>query len=204
MPASDDDAGIPLVFTARKPGYVPPKEYVQFLDMGGELARLFSLKDVKALKAAVVLSKNRSMAELGIEIDETGQADEKDRDKIDDMVSGNEQLVAALYDPATCRVDENRSVFHSAKLVLADQSTGALVEVRVDGHRAYNSDVGYDSQIVTSGGGVTRLTGNLSTLCKPARCHSTSQRRPPRRPPSPPPSSPASSRCRSTRRSRAP
>ena len=38
--------------------------------------RLFSLKDVKALKAAVVLLKNRSMAELGIEIDETGQADE--------------------------------------------------------------------------------------------------------------------------------
>ena len=55
MPASEDDAGIPLVVTARKPGYVPPKEYVQFLDMGGELARLFSLKEVKALKAAVQL-----------------------------------------------------------------------------------------------------------------------------------------------------
>ena len=59
MPASEDDAGIPLVFTARTPGYVPPKEYVQFLDMGGELARLFSLKEVKALKAAVQLLKNR-------------------------------------------------------------------------------------------------------------------------------------------------
>ena len=40
MPASEDDAGIPLGFTARTPGYVPPKEYVQFLDMGGELAKL--------------------------------------------------------------------------------------------------------------------------------------------------------------------
>ena len=82
MPASDDDADIPLVFTARKPGYTPPKEYVQFLDMGGELARLFSLTEVKALKAAVQLLKNRSMAELGIAIDETGQANEKDRDKV--------------------------------------------------------------------------------------------------------------------------
>ena len=79
MSASDDDADIPLVFTARKPGYTPPKEYVQFLDMGGELAKLFSLTEVKALKAAVLLLKNRSMAELGIAIDETGQADEQMR-----------------------------------------------------------------------------------------------------------------------------
>ena len=79
MSTSDDDADISLVFTARKPGYTPPKEYVQFLDMGGELARLFSLKEVKALKAAVLLLKNRSMAELGIAIDETGQADEQMR-----------------------------------------------------------------------------------------------------------------------------
>ena len=41
MPASEDDAGIPRVITARTPGYVPPKEYVQFLDMGGELAHYF-------------------------------------------------------------------------------------------------------------------------------------------------------------------
>ena len=45
MPASEDDAGIPRVITARTPGYVPPKEYVQFLDMGGELAKLSSLTD---------------------------------------------------------------------------------------------------------------------------------------------------------------
>ena len=102
MSTSDDDADIPLVPTARKPGYTPPKEYVQFLDMGGELARLFSLKEVKALKAAVLLLKNRSMAELGIAIDETGQADEKDRDKIDDMPAGNEQLVAARSLLAQC------------------------------------------------------------------------------------------------------
>ena len=61
MSASDEDATIPLVQTARKPGYTPPKEYVQFLDMGGELAKLFSLKDVKSLKAAVQILKNRTM-----------------------------------------------------------------------------------------------------------------------------------------------
>ena len=102
MPASEDDAGIPRVITARTPGYVPPKEYVQFLDMGGELAQLSSLTEVKALKAAVLLLKNRSMAELGIAIDETGQADEKDRDKIDDMPAGNDQLVAARSLLAQC------------------------------------------------------------------------------------------------------
>ena len=68
MSASDDDASIPLVQTARKPGYVPPKEYVQYLDMGGELAKLFSLKDTKSLKTAVQLLKNRSVAVVLVQV----------------------------------------------------------------------------------------------------------------------------------------
>ena len=39
----DDDTSIPILPTARKPGYDPPIDYVQFLDVGGELAELDSL-----------------------------------------------------------------------------------------------------------------------------------------------------------------
>ena len=40
MSDSDDDTSIPTLPTARKPGYSPPIDYVQYLDMGGELAKL--------------------------------------------------------------------------------------------------------------------------------------------------------------------
>ena len=112
MSASDDDADTPLVQTARKPGYVPPKEYVQVLDLGGELAKLVSLKEVKVLTAAVALLKNRTMAELGILIDETGQANEADRDKIDDMSLGNDQLVAARSLLAQCLTIPNDMIIY--------------------------------------------------------------------------------------------
>ena len=36
----DDDTSILILPTARKPGYAPPIDYVQYLDMGGELAKL--------------------------------------------------------------------------------------------------------------------------------------------------------------------
>eukprot|EP01048_Picozoa_sp_COSAG05_P044433 COSAG05_NODE_25210_length_198_cov_29.525253_1_plen_46_part_01 len=41
MTDSDDDMSVPLVPTGRKPGYDPSLEYVQFLDAGGELIKIF-------------------------------------------------------------------------------------------------------------------------------------------------------------------
>ena len=64
MSGSDDDSSIPILPSARKPGYEPPIEYVQYLDMGGELAKLISLKEQKSLKAAAKTLKARTMAEL--------------------------------------------------------------------------------------------------------------------------------------------
>ena len=72
MSASVDDTSIPLLPSARKPGYEPPIEYVQFLDMGGELATLLSLKDLKLLKASAMAAKARTIAELSSLIDATG------------------------------------------------------------------------------------------------------------------------------------
>ena len=85
MSASVDDTSIPLLPSARKPGYEPPLEYVQFLDMGGELATLLSLKELKVLKAAAKAAKARTIAELSSLIDATGKAGIAERDKIDDM-----------------------------------------------------------------------------------------------------------------------
>ena len=102
MSESDDDAGIPLHPTARKPAFTPSKDYFQYLDLGGELAQLGSLKDQRALKAAVLAMKNRTISELSIAIDETGQAIDSDRDEIDDMPTGNDQLVAARSLLAKC------------------------------------------------------------------------------------------------------
>ena len=64
MSESDDDAGIPLHPTARKPAFTPSKDYLQYLDLGGELAQLGSLKDQRALKAAVLAMKNRTISVL--------------------------------------------------------------------------------------------------------------------------------------------
>ena len=44
MSDSDDDTVVQVHPTARRPGYDPPIEYVQFLDAGGELVKLPSLK----------------------------------------------------------------------------------------------------------------------------------------------------------------
>ena len=102
MSESDDGDNVPLHPTARKPAFTPSKDYLQYLDLGGELAQLGSLKDQRALKAAVLAMKNRTISELSIAIDETGQAIDSDRDEIDDMPTGNDQLVAArslLNDP---------------------------------------------------------------------------------------------------------
>ena len=59
-----DDADIPCFPTARKPGYEPSLEYIQFLDLGGELAKLTSLKDEKVLKAAVKTQRALKISEL--------------------------------------------------------------------------------------------------------------------------------------------
>ena len=59
MSASVDDTSIPLLPSARKPGYEPPIEYVQYLDMGGELAKLLSLKELKVLEAAAKVDSHR-------------------------------------------------------------------------------------------------------------------------------------------------
>ena len=53
MSDSDDDTVVQVHATARRPGFDPPIEYVQFLDAGGELVKLPSLKDEKKIKAAV-------------------------------------------------------------------------------------------------------------------------------------------------------
>ena len=95
MSDSDDDTVVPVHPTARRPGYDPPIEYVQFLDAGGELAKLPSLKDEKKLKSAVKTQKALKISELSSLIDNTGRADPAERDKIDDMSSGSDQIVAA-------------------------------------------------------------------------------------------------------------
>ena len=46
MSESDDDDNVPLHPTARKPAFTPSKDYLQYLDLGGELAQLGSLKDL--------------------------------------------------------------------------------------------------------------------------------------------------------------
>ena len=102
MSESDDGDNVPLHPTARKPAFTPSKDYLQYLDLGGELAQLGSLKDQRALKAAVLAMKNRTISELSIAIDETGQAIDSDRDEIDDMPTGNDQLVAARSLLAKC------------------------------------------------------------------------------------------------------
>ena len=63
------EVSIPLLPSARKPGFEPPLEYVQILDMGGELATLNSIKDIKVLKAAAKAYKARTLAELCTLID---------------------------------------------------------------------------------------------------------------------------------------
>ena len=68
----DDSASAPIVPTARRPGYDPPFEYVEFLDLGGELAELDSLKRSVTLKAAVKVLKARTIFELSSLIDATG------------------------------------------------------------------------------------------------------------------------------------
>ena len=57
----DDDTSIPILPTARKPGYAPPIDYVQYLDVGGELAKLISLKEPKSLKAAAMVGNWESL-----------------------------------------------------------------------------------------------------------------------------------------------
>ena len=49
MSEFDDDDNVPLHPTARKPAFTPSKDYLQYLDLGGELAQLGSLKDQRAL-----------------------------------------------------------------------------------------------------------------------------------------------------------
>ena len=61
MSDSDDDTSIPTLPTARKPGYSPPIDYVQYLDVGGELAKLISLKEPKSLKAAAMVGNWESL-----------------------------------------------------------------------------------------------------------------------------------------------
>ena len=101
------ETSIPLLPSARKPGFEPPIEYVQILDMGGELATLNSIKDIKVLKAAAKAFKARSIAELCTLIDATGKAGIAERDKIDDMLKGNDQIVAARSLLAKCLMQPN-------------------------------------------------------------------------------------------------
>ena len=89
MSDSDDDTVVQVHPTARRPGYDPPIEYVQFLDAGGELVKLPSLKDEKKIKAAVKTQKALKISELSILIDKTGKADPVERDRIDDMSPGS-------------------------------------------------------------------------------------------------------------------
>ena len=81
MSDSDDDTVVQVHPTARRPGYDPPIEYVQFLDAGGELVKLPSLKDEKKIKAAVKTQKALKISELSILIDKTGRADLAERDR---------------------------------------------------------------------------------------------------------------------------
>ena len=111
---SDDDTSIPTLPTARKPGFDPPFEYVQILDMGGELAKLNSIKDIKVLKAAAIAYKARTIAELCTLIDATGKAGIAERDKIDDMPKGNDQTVAARSLLAKCLMQPNDMIIFLA------------------------------------------------------------------------------------------
>ena len=108
MSDSDDDTVVQVHPTARRPGYDPPIEYVQFLDAGGELVKLPSLKDEKKIKAAVKTQKALKISELSILIDKTGRADPAECDMIDDMSAGSDQIVAAQTLLAKCLTPPNK------------------------------------------------------------------------------------------------
>ena len=74
MSDSEDETVVQLHPTARSPRYDPPIEYFQFLDAGGELVKLPSLKEVKKIKEAVKTQKSLKISELSILIDKTGTA----------------------------------------------------------------------------------------------------------------------------------
>ena len=135
MAESDDDTSIPTLPTARKPGFDQPIEYVQILDMGGELAKLNSIKDIKVLKAAVDAYKARTIAELCTLIDATGKAGIAERDKIDDMPKGNDQTVAARSLLAKCLMQPNDMI-----ILLATKPASEL--------RRFAVNIGCDSDAI--------------------------------------------------------
>ena len=110
--ADDDDTSVSIVPTARKPGYVPPVEYVRYLDLGGELAELSTLKRPVTIKEAVKVLKKRTIFELLVLIDATGKADTVERDKLDDMPIGNDQIVAARTLLAKCLLPANDMIIY--------------------------------------------------------------------------------------------
>ena len=56
-----DEDSTPLLPTARNPGYIPPQDYVKFLDVGGELADLESTQNEKVPKKAIQTCIKRPM-----------------------------------------------------------------------------------------------------------------------------------------------
>jgi len=107
-----DNASVPIVPTARKLCYEPSYEYVQFLDIGGELAELDPLKRAVTIKAAVKNLKARTISELSDLIDSTGKVDPAKCDKIDDMPIGNDQVVAARTLLSECLLPANDMIIY--------------------------------------------------------------------------------------------
>ena len=78
MSDSDDDTVVQVHPTARRPGYDPPIEYVQFLDAGGELVKLPSLKDEKKRTDEAIAEVKRLKEEIeGVRRQMVPQPEEK-------------------------------------------------------------------------------------------------------------------------------